>query len=139
MKDRKQLEPAPERTGPYKTSKVFASVLILASALCHVKDPRKKRKRGHEGILRPITRDGVIHQGSEASNRVKRRRGGMIARKHVDSATVVMSCCVRRLRSLARRTLLLRMPWAFSHSSTTPEVACFVSRSGTKSLPRQPA
>ena len=101
MRPRKQLEPVPERTGPYKTSKVFASALILASALCYVKDPRKKRKMGHEGVLCPIARDRITHQGTEACDRVKRRRGGMIARKHVVqrhsgnellSATVAQPC-----------------------------------------------
>ena len=70
----KQLEPVPERTGPYKTSKVFASVYIMASASCHVKNPCKKRKMRHERVLRPIARNRVVHQGAEASDRVKRRR-----------------------------------------------------------------
>lgn len=55
----------------------------MASASCHVKNPCKKRKMRHERVLRPIARNRVVHQGTEASNRVKRRRGGMLARKHV--------------------------------------------------------
>lgn len=71
MNARKKLEPVPEKTGPYRTSEVIASVLILASALCRFKDHRKKRKMGHEGILYPIEHDRAIHQGTEASDRVK--------------------------------------------------------------------
>lgn len=139
MKARKQLEPVPERTGPYKTSKVFASTLILASALCHAKDPRKKRKMGHEGILCPIALDRVIHQGTEASDRVNRRRGDMIARKHVVQrhgghkplrTTVAQPCSA----ALAVADAVGVQP--LEHD---PEVACLVSRSGTKPLHRQPA
>lgn len=55
----------------------------MESASCHVKNPRKKRKMRHERVLRSIARNRVVHQGAEASDRVKRRRGGMRACKHV--------------------------------------------------------
>lgn len=138
MKARKQLEPVPERTGSHKTSKVFASVLILASALCHAKDPRKKRKMRHEGTLCPIAGDSVIHQGTKASDHVKRRRGGMIARKHVVQryggheplrATVAQPCSA----ALAVVNAVGVQPLEYD---PPPEVACFISRSDTKPLRR---
>lgn len=50
----------------------------MASSSGCVKNPREKRKVGHQRILRPIARNRIIHQKAEIDERIERRRGGMV-------------------------------------------------------------
>lgn len=55
----------------------------MASVSCHVKNPCKKRKMRHERVLRPIARNRIVHQGTEASDCVKRRRGDVVTGEYI--------------------------------------------------------
>ena len=111
----------------------------MASASCHVKNPCKKHKMRHERVLRPIARNRVVHQGTEASDRVKRRRSGVLARKHVMQCHGGHELLRATVAQSGSTALAVVDAVGVSHSSATPEVVCLVSRSGTKPLHRQPA
>lgn len=111
----------------------------MASASCHVKNPCKKRKMRHERVLRPIARNRVVHQGTEASNRVKRRRGGMLARKHVMQCHGGYELLRTSVAQSGSTALAVSDAVGVQPLEHDPEVACLVSRSGTKPLHRQPA